>query len=172
MEETSLEELKQEARDLGIEFSANIGAAKLQAKIDAYYAGQENSSKEVIEAVKVKEESKQKDDNTLVTTTENRDTINAISKARAEANKTRVVTIIDNDQRVNNQTTTVTVNCSNVYFDLGTVILPLNLPVEVRQGHLNVLKELMIPQHVKDGKTGLSTVRMVPRYTLSYENNN
>ena len=172
MEETSLEELKQEARDLGIEFSANIGAAKLQAKIDAYYAGQENSSKEVIEAVKVKEESKQKDDNTLVTTTENRDTINAISKARAEANKTRVVTIIDNDQRVNNQTTTVTVNCSNMYFDLGTVILPLNLPVEVRQGHLNVLKELQIPQHVKDGKTGLSTVRMVPRYTLSYENNN
>ena len=171
MEETSLEELKQEARDLGIEFSANIGAAKLQAKIDAYYAGQENSSKEVIEAVKVKEESKQKDDNTLVTTTENRDTISAISKARAEANKTKVVTIIDNDQRVNNQTTTVTVNCSNMYFDLGTVILPLNLPVEVRQGHLNVLKELKIPQHVKDGKTGLSTVRMVPRYTLSYEDN-
>lgn len=171
MEETSLEELKQEARDLGIEFSANIGAAKLQAKIDAYYAGQENSSKEVIEAVKVKEESKQKDDNTLVTTTENRDTISAISKARAEANKTKVVTIIDNDQRVNNQTTTVTVNCSNMYFDLGTVILPLNLPVEVRQGHLNVLKELQIPQHVKDGKTGLSTVRMVPRYTLSYEDN-
>lgn len=172
MEETSLEELKQEARDLGIEFSANIGAAKLQAKIDAYYAGQENSSKEVIEAVKVKEESKQKDDNTLVTTTENRDTISAISKARAEANKTKVVTIIDNDQRVNNQTTTVTVNCSNMYFDLGTVILPLNLPVEVRQGHLNVLKELQIPQHVKDGKTGLSTVRMVPRYALSYEDNN
>ena len=169
MEETSLEELKQEARDLGIEFSANIGAAKLQAKIDAYYAGQETSSKEVIEAVKVKEESKQKDDNTLVTTTENRDTISAISKARAEANKTKVVTIIDNDQRVNNQTTTVTVNCSNMYFDLGTVILPLNLPVEVRQGHLNVLKELQIPQHVKDGKTGLSTVRMVPRYTISVE---
>lgn len=172
MEETSLEELKQEARDLGIEFSANIGAAKLQAKIDAYYAGQEDSSKAVLEAVKVVEESKEKEDNTLVATTESKSTMSAISKARAEANKTRVVTIIDNDQRVNNQTTTVTVNCSNMYFDLGTVILPLNLPVEVRQGHLNVLKELQIPQHVKDGKTGLSSVRMIPRYTLSYEDNN
>ena len=172
MEETSLEELKQEAKDLGIEFSANIGAAKLQAKIDAYYAGQEDSSKAVLEAVKVVEESKEKEDNTLVATTESKSTMSAISKARAEANKTKVVTIIDNDQRVNNQTTTVTVNCSNMYFDLGTVILPLNLPVEVRQGHLNVLKELQIPQHVKDGKTGLSSVRMVPRYTLSYEDNN
>lgn len=171
MEETSLEELKQEARDLGIEFSANIGAAKLQSKIDAYYAAQEGSNAVVQEAVKAKEESKKDEDNSLVTTTESKSTISAISKARAEANKTRVVTIIDNDQRVNNQTTTVTVNCSNMYFDLGTVILPLNLPVEVRQGHLNVLKELMIPQHVKDGKTGLSTVRMVPRYTLSYEDN-
>lgn len=171
MEETSLEELKQEARDLGIEFSANIGAAKLQAKIDAYYAGQEDSSKAVLEAVKVVEESKEKEDNTLVATTESKSTMSAISKARAEANKTKVVTIIDNDQRVNNQTTTVTVNCSNMYFDLGTVILPLNLPVEVRQGHLNVLKELQIPHHAKDGKTGLSTVRMVPRYTLSYEDN-
>ena len=172
MEETSLEELKQEARDLGIEFSANIGAAKLQAKIDAYYAGQEDSSKAVLEAVKVVEESKEKEDNTLVATTESKSTMSAISKARAEANKTKVVTIIDNDQRVNNQTTTVTVNCSNMYFDLGTVILPLNLPVEVRQGHLNVLKELQIPQHVKDGKTGLSSVRMITRYTLSYEDNN
>lgn len=172
MEETSLEELKQEARDLGIEFSANIGAAKLQAKIDAYYAGQEDSSKAVLEAVKVVEESKEKEDNTLVATTESKSTMSAISKARAEANRTKVVTIIDNDQRVNNQTTTVTVNCSNMYFDLGTVILPLNLPVEVRQGHLNVLKELQIPQHVKDGKTGLSSVRMIPRYTLSYEDNN
>ena len=172
MEETSLEELKQEARDLGIEFSANIGAAKLQAKIDAYYAGQEDSSKAVLEAVKVVEESKEKEDNTLVATTESKSTMSAISKARAEANKTKVVTIIDNDQRVNNQTTTVAVNCSNMYFDLGTVILPLNLPVEVRQGHLNVLKELQIPQHVKDGKTGLSSVRMIPRYTLSYEDNN
>ena len=88
---------------------------------------------------------------------------------KADANKTRVVTIIDNDQRVNGQTTTCTVNCSNMYFDLGTIILPLNTPVEVRQGHLTVLKELEIPQHVKDTRSGLSTVRLVPRYTISYE---
>ena len=155
MEETTLEELKQEATDLGIAFSPNIGAAKLQEKIDAYYASQENSGVTVAE--------------------ESAETIAAVAKEnsraarRAEANKTRIVKIIDNDSRVNGQATTVTVNCSNMYFDLGTIILPLNLPVEIRQGHLNVLKELTMPHHSKDNKTGLSTVSMVPRYTISYE---
>jgi len=154
MEETTLEELKQEATDLGIAFSPNIGAAKLQEKIDAYYASQENSGVTVVE---------ESADVTAAVAKEN-----SRAARRAEAYKTRVVKIIDNDPRVNSQATTVTVNCSNMYFDLGTIILPLNLPVEIRQGHLNVLKELTMPLHSKD-KTGLSTVSMIPRYTISYE---
>ena len=163
MDEITLDELKQEAKDLGIEFSANIGKAKLQDKINAYYAGEETSGKEVLEAASKKAEAVDEPGMSA-------DVSSAIAKVKADANKTRVVTIIDNDQRVNGQTTTCTVNCSNMYFDLNTIILPLNTPVEVRQGHINVLKELQIPQHVKDTKTNLSTVRLVPRYTISYEN--
>ena len=164
----NIEELRQEATDLGIKFQANIGAEKLQTKIDEFYESQETSEKEIVEAVEANEKSEEKfaeSDNG----SKGKPIGQRIADARAKASKTRVVTIIDNDQRVNNQTTTCTVNCSNGYFDLGTVKLPLNLPVEVRIGHLNVLKEVRIPQHVKDSGSGLSTTRMVPRYTISYE---
>lgn len=172
-EELNLEDLKKEASDLGITYSVNIGAAKLKEKIDAHYESQETSEKELIEAVKANEEAEKANEQPEEKSPE---TSKAPAKTgkkthadrRRAAEKTKVVTIIDNDQRVNNVTSTCTVNCSNMYFDLGTIILPLNMAVEVKQGHLNVLKELKIPQHVKDTKTGLSTVRMVPRYTLSY----
>ena len=157
------EELKQEAKDLGIEFSPNIGDEKLQAKIDAYYESQETSGKELQEAVKATEEKEAETKKPALS--------NRYAKAKVaeeKARKTRVVTIIDNDRRVNNQTSSCVVNCSNMYFDLGTMILPLNTPVEVMQGHLNVLKEVRIPQHIQD-RDGLSHVEMRPRYTISYE---
>lgn len=162
MEDLELEQLKQEATELGISFGQSIGAAKLKERIDAYYKSQETLEQEIVTAMESKEESKEKSAEI------NKGNSLNITEMKRKANMTSVVTIIDNDQRVNNQTTSCTVNCSNMYFDLGTVILPLNMPVEVRQGHLNVIKEIKIPQHVKDSKTGLSTVRMIPRYTLSY----
>lgn len=163
MEELNLDELKQEANELGITFPKNIGAKTLKAKIDAYYESQETSGQELQEAVEAVEQSEEK------SVKSGNDLSDKIKAAKEKAMKTRVVTIIDNDQRVNNQTSSCKVNCSNMYFDLGTVVLPLNMPVEVRQGHINTLKEIKIPQHVKDSKTGLSTVRMVPRFTISYE---
>ena len=163
MEDLELEQLKQEATELGISFGQSIGAAKLKERIDAYYKSQETLEQEIVTAMESKEQSKEKSAEI------NKGNSLNITEMKRKANMTSVVTIIDNDQRVNNQTTSCTVNCSNMYFDLGTVILPLNMPVEVRQGHLNVIKEIKIPQHVKDSKTGLSTVRMIPRYTLSYE---
>lgn len=171
MEELELDkdELKAEAASLGIQFSANIGAAKLKEKIDAYYESQETSGKELQAAVEAKEKSEEK--SAEVNKAVSKKGFN-ITEAKKKANETRVITIIDNDQRVNNQTDTCKVTCANMYFDLGSVILPLNTPVQVRQGHINVLKEIKIPQHVKDNKTNLSTVRMIPRYTISYEDRN
>ena len=166
MEELDIEALKAEAADLGITFPQNIGAEKLKLKIDAYYESQETSLKETEAAVeatqKIEEKSAESGKGGIVT-------VGSIAaEARAKAMATRVVTIIDNDQRVNNQTTTCKVNCSNMYFDLGQIILPLNIPVEVRQGHINVLKEVEIPRHVQVGDN-LSAVKMVPRYSISYE---
>ena len=166
MEELDIEALKAEATDLGITFPQNIGAEKLKLKIDAYYESQETSEKETMAAVEaneqIEEKSAESDKSSYVKS------IGTIaSEAKAKASATRVVTIFDNDQRVNNQTTTCKVNCSNMYFDLGQIILPLNIPVEVKQGHINVLKEVKIPRHVQVGDN-LSAVKMVPRYSISY----
>ena len=168
----TLQELKQEATELGITYSANIGVDKLQAKIDEFYESQETSGNEILAAVERQEAMEKSEEKSAV---KNKDSVAEISlgvlakKAEAEARKTRVVIITDNDQRENNQTTVAVVNCSNSYFDLGTVYIPLNVPVEVRQGHINVLKETEIPLHIKDPKTGLNTFAMRPRYSVSYE---
>jgi hypothetical protein len=50
----TIEELKQEATELGISFNQNIGADKLQAKIDAYYESQETSGNEILAAVEIR----------------------------------------------------------------------------------------------------------------------
>jgi len=161
-----MEELRQEATELGLTFPKNIGSEKLKEKIDAHYKSQETSGKELNEAVEATEQAEEKSpEKSTVKVGPAGSKINA---AKAAANVTRIVTVIDNDQRVNNQTTTFKVNCSNAYFDLGQRIYPLGIEVEIRQGHLNVLKEVKIPQHYKDSRTNLSEVRMIPRYTLAY----
>lgn len=172
-----LKELKAEADSLGIKYSPNIGEATLQGKIDQASAEKEASdikddaesttAKLLAAAAKVEAEESQVDDKVKWGPAQRR----ALARKReAEARKTRVVTIIDNDQRVNNQTETCTVNCSNEHFDLGQIILPLNMKVEVMQGHLNGLKSIEIINHVKDPKTGLSKPVLRPRYSISYEN--
>lgn len=160
---STLQELKQEADELGVTYAKNVSANKLQEKIEAFYEAQETSGP-ALEQVVAEEEAKPK------ATSAAKSLSDKIAKARAAAEETRIVTIIDNDQRVNNQTTTCTVNCSNEYFDLGTIILPLNEKIEVRMGHLKTLEQVKIPLHTRDNKTGLATVKMRPRYTISYEN--
>jgi len=159
---STLQELKQEADELGLSYAKNVSANKLQEKIELFYESQETSGP-ALEEVVAKEKEKP------ISSAEKK-LSDKIAAARAKAEETRIVTIIDNDQRVNNQTTTCTVNCSNEYFDLGTIILPLNEKIEVRMGHLKTLEQVQIPLHMRDNKTGLSTVKMRPRYTISYEN--
>lgn len=164
---SQIEELRKEADDLGISYSKNLGEDKLKERIDEFYKSQETSGPALQEAVADKEakaDAKAKEQEEKMSA-KDRKKIERRNKAMA----TKVVTIIDNDQRVNNQTTTCTVNCSNEFFDLGTVILPLNEKIEVAVGHLRTLEQVKIPLHVRDNKSGLSTVRMRPRYTISYE---
>lgn len=152
--EKTIEELKQEAADLGIKHSPNIGAAKLAQMIEDHYTAQETS---------VMDPALNKVDEPEVNT--GRSMRARIDAAKAAAKKTHIVTITDNDQRENNHTTTVTVNCSNNYFDLGTKVLPLNTPIELEQGFISVLKEIMIPMHVQ-GANGLTKTVLRARYSL------
>ena len=164
----SNEELKLEATELNISFRSDISAEKLAAKIDDFYKASESQSTVIL--TPESEETKDADDEAALKVTNTTNFQVYVQKARKDAEKTHIVTLIDNDSRVNNQTTTLTVSASNQYFDLGTVILPLNERVEVRQGHLNVIQELKIPQHVKNPKDpSISMMVMRPRYTVQFE---
>jgi len=159
-----IDELRAEATGLGIQFAQNIGAEKLKAKIDAFYESQETSGQELQTAIAAKEKSEEKSAESGNVASSKRDRIAAAKKA---AMVERTVTIVDNDQRVNSQNTTAVVNCSNIHFDLGTMVIPLNVPVKVKQGHIDVLKDSTISLHVKDQRTGLSVPRAVPRYSIT-----
>jgi len=155
---SKLEELKKEATDLGISFSANIGEAKLATKIEDYYESKETGPVAKLEPVETTPAKKGA-----------RTMRERSNEAEKLAKKTRIVTIVDNDQRENHLTTTVSVNCSNDYFDLGTIRLPLNTPVEVAQGFIDVLKEIKIPLHVMNQRTGLQSTSMRNRYLVTDE---
>lgn len=168
----TIEELKQEASELGISFNQNIGVDKLQAKIDEFYKSQETSGNEILAAVEKQEAMEKSEEKSAVNGKPSNKSValdKYIVEAEAAARKTRVVIITDNDQRENNQTTVAVVNCSNVHFDLGTAYIPLNVPVEVKVGHINVLRETEIPLHVKDPKTGLNSLAIRPRYAIAYQ---
>ena len=154
----TLEDLRKEATELGIEFASNIGAAKLKAKIDEFYESQESP----IVVNEVEDEVEE-----ITPVVAGKSMREVALEMRNRANKVKVVVVIDNDQRVNNQTTVATVNCGNSYFDLGTMHIPLNVPVEIKQGFIDVLMEIKIPQHVKDIKSGLNSVVMRPRYSVT-----
>jgi mRNA-degrading endonuclease toxin of MazEF toxin-antitoxin module len=166
---SNIEELKSEAASLGIKHNASIGEAKLKEKIEAFYAAQETSGPAVKELAEKNDKTQEKEQ-TQKAPAKNLDPRIAKRLAREkEARKLRIVTIVDNDQRSNNHTTTCVVNCSNEFFDLGTRILPLGEKIEVAQGHLNVLKEVTITLHALDTKTGLSAAKTRKRYSISYE---
>ena len=172
---TDLKELKKEADELGVAYAKNISAEKLAEKIDTFYTSKEDSVMVITETEPPEEleGTKEKGNDPRKSVPLSKEQIKAEKRRTREigAKKTRVISLVDNDQRVNNHTTTCTVNCSNEYFDLGTRILPLNEKIEVAVGHINTLKEVQIPLHITDSKTGMATVRMRPRYTISYEDN-
>ena len=162
------EDLLAEAASLGITHHASIGEAKLQEKINHHYESKESSGATIKSLVEANTGSDITGAGTSTKKEAYRLKVSSRSKA---ARRTRVVKIVDNDQRQNNYTTTCTVNCSNEHFDLGTRVLPLNESIEVAQGHIDVLKEVMITLHTRNPQNGLSAAKSRNRYSISYEEN-
>lgn len=164
-----IDELKAEAKELGVTFSANIGEAKLQEKIDAVKGEvegpEEDGTPEWIKQAAEKVDAEEAVEESKGWGKAQRRKLAA--QREADAKKTKIITIIDNDQRENNQTTSAVVTCSNAHFDLGTMVLPLGVEVEVMQGHIDVLTGVKIPQHTK-GANGNGVTIMRPRYSISY----
>ena len=180
MTDYDIDELKEEAASLGIEHHPNIGAAKLKERIDQHYEELEKDEPSVsveVQAETQEDEEEQKPTAAPQTSKHVPDGKRRMSMQEFDAHNaremrnTRIVTIIDNDKRINDKTTTAVVNCTNGRFDLGSRIIPLNERVEVRQGHIEILAAILIPQHVEDPKKpGMMTTVMRPRYSIQYHN--
>lgn len=164
----TLEELKAEADVLGVEYSKNIGAAKLAEKIEAYYTSQSAG-----DFVKVKEEPKEEvnpevkgKDSTEVTERK------AIAAFKAAAMETKIVTISSNDKRDNDVVTSVYLSAENQHFGIAKYV-PLDIPVELEVCLIDVAKSTYITLHkdeIVDGRrTGNKVPQSVRKFTISYE---
>ena len=159
-----IDELKLEADELGVKYSPNIGEAKLATKIEEHYKSLESGTPEVTEEVEDEEITQAEQKKATVAKTMGELAIEAEKDARV----THIIVITDNDQRENNLTSTVPVTCGNGWFELGTKRIPLNVPVEVEQGFINVLKEIQIPLAVRS-MDGQMKTSLRNRYSISYE---
>ena len=151
--EKSFEELKQEADELGLTYSPNIGKAKLEEKIEQKYKEIEESSDSV-------------ESNTRVSTkgalAARKEAIKIIAEQIAENKKTKVVKITMVDKR---EASTAT----HAYFSNGDVSLhiPLDVWVEMPNILIQLAEEAKAVTHVDSN--GITEPKLTKKYVVEYK---
>jgi hypothetical protein len=157
--EKTIEELKQEADSLGITYQKNIGAEKLQAKIDehddklqAELDGETEQSAEVSETPKT---------SGTKGTLSRAEAIKKIKEQERANLETKVVKISMVDKREVSTATTV-------YFSNGAVgmRIPLDMWVEVPIALIRLVDDAKAVDHVEAG--GQTTHRLTKKYVIEY----
>lgn len=171
--EKTLEELKAEADVLGIEYNKNIGASKLNEKVEAYYESQAAGDSVKVqaepEAVKEVKKSSGKEETEAERVVRKR---TEVMDAKTKAFKTRVVTITNNDPRENSVITADYFGFENQHFG-KSLLVPFNVPVELPQGIIEVIKStpMTIPtdEIIGGRRTGNKIASQARKYNISYE---
>ncbi len=151
--EKSFEELKQEADELGLTYSPNIGKAKLEEKIEQRYKEIEESSDSV-------------ESNTRVSTkgalATRKEALKIIAEQIAENKKTKVVKITMVDKR---EASTAT----HGYFSNGDVSLhiPLDVWVEMPNILIQLAEEARAVIHVDSN--GITEPKLTKKYVVEYK---
>ena len=151
--EKSFEELKQEADELGLTYSPNIGKAKLEEKIEQRYKEIEESSDSV-------------ESNTRVSTkgalATRKEALKIIAEQIAENKKTKVVKITMVDKR---EASTAT----HAYFSNGDVSLhiPLDVWVEMPNILVQLAEEARAVTHVDSN--GITEPKLTKKYVVEYK---
>ena len=151
--EKSFEELKQEADELGLTYSPNIGKAKLEEKIEQKYKEIEESSDSV-------------ESNTRVSTkgalATRKEALKIIAEQIAENKKTRVVKITMVDKR---EASTAT----HAYFSNGDVSLniPLDVWIEMPNILIQLAEEARAVTHVDSN--GVTEPKLTKKYVVEYK---
>jgi len=151
--EKSFEELKQEADELGLTYSPNIGKAKLEEKIEQKYKEIEESSDSV-------------ESNTRVPTkgalAARKEALKIIAEQIAENKKARVVKITMVDKR---EASTAT----HAYFSNGDVSLniPLDVWIEMPNILIQLAEEARAVTHVDSN--GVTEPKLTKKYVVEYK---
>ena len=151
--EKSFEELKQEADELGLTYSPNIGKAKLEEKIEQKYKEIEESSDSV-------------ESNTRVSTkgalATRKEALRVIAEQIAENKKTKVVKITMVDKR---EASTAT----HAYFSNGDVSLniPLDVWIEMPNILIQLAEEARAVTHVDSN--GVTEPKLTKKYVVEYK---
>ena len=144
--EKSFEELKQEADELGLTYSPNIGKAKLEEKIEQRY-------KEIEESSEV---------STKGALATRKEALKIIAEQIVENKKTKVVKITMVDKR---EASTAT----HAYFSNGDVSLniPLDVWVEMPNILIQLAEEARAVIHVDSN--GITEPKLTKKYVVEYK---
>ncbi len=155
--EKTIEELKQEADELGITYSPNIGVAKLAAKIEEWYAKEsaENST-----PVQVIEETKEE------------------ATSRVASSKVDALRVIKQQERKNLESTVVKISCvdkreasvaTHAYFSTGDVgmNIPLDVFVEIPKILVYLAETARALVHVE--QNGETVSKLQKKYVVEYK---
>ena len=144
--EKSFEELKQEADELGLTYSPNIGKAKLEEKIEQRY-------KEIEESSEV---------STKGALATRKEALKIIAEQIVENKKTKVVKITMVDKR---EASTAT----HAYFSNGDVSLniPLDVWVEMPNILVQLAEEARAVTHVDSN--GITEHKLTKKYVVEYK---
>ena len=168
--EKSIEELKQEANELGITYSPNIGAAKLQAKIDEFYEADmksadiampvEDTVEEVVPLKVVKQTPEQVENKRIETL--RAEARRVIAQQRKDNGTSVVVKVTMVDKRESSTAT-------DAYFNNGEYAtrIPLDTWVEMPKILAEMADSAKAQIHVQIGDT--SVPKMTKKYVVEYK---
>lgn len=178
MEELNIEELKQEASELGIEFSDRIGAKTLKERIDSYYDKEAEGAdlvkvEEVVDVVKDKAAADTKSDAEWLEKSFDEIKEGLINdpklmhkiitkKIDIEARETKVVKLTMVDKR---EASTAT----DAYFNNGTFAMrvPLDTYVEMPNALIQQAERDKAVIHVESN--GMTLPKLTKKYVIDYK---
>lgn len=167
---TTRKELLDKAGELNLQFPKNISTVKLEELIIETL--KDEVTPPTIPDIPVDSEPEQKvSSNKKIDILEHQR--NCIKSAKEKAFATRIVTLTNKDNRENNAVTTAYLSFENQHFGLSKLV-PLDVPVELEQGLIDVAEATTITLHkdeIVDGKsTGNKVPVQVKKFAISYSN--
>lgn len=171
------EELLAKAANLGLDFPKNIPTDKLATQVEKALEEATQPPK-VQEAAPTQPPVEMKQDPDLPSPSDRIGVLELrrrkIQEARERAFATKVVTVTNKDNRENDVMTTAYVSFENQHFGLSKLV-PLDVPVELEQGLIDVLEATTMTLHkdeIIDGKrTGNRIATTVKKFSISYNQN-